>query len=127
MTIKKIISVVFGDDKEINDRGNSIQRGFYPSGRYVVDFAEDYKDEGWQQFDTDQDAHYFGTWVNSKKFQNLAYCEGDWSLVTCEDVEHYNAEIKSMIDFYSEGRIARVINDNGVTDFRQDRKKFFIQ
>src|SRR5438132_508470 len=83
-----------------NDGGDKqIRRAFLPSERYGVDFAEDFKAEGWEQFDTDQDAHYFGVWVNRGRLQTLTYAEGDWTLVTCSDREHYNAEISDAIKF----------------------------
>jgi len=130
MLIQKFLPVLFRNEKKEDDgQGNEIVRAFYPSERYVIDFAEDYHDLGWQQFDTDQDAHYFGTWVNPKTLQELCYCEGDWSLVTCKDAGHYNAKIWSMIEFYGEGKIATVIDaENGsAVRFVQDRKKFFIK
>jgi len=128
MHIQKFLAAIFkGEEKGVDDLGNEIVRCFYPTERYVIDFAEDYHDLGWKQFDTDQDAHYFGTWVNPKTLQELCYCEGDWSLVTCKDVEHYNAKIKSMIEFYGAGKIATVISDRQATVYRQDREKFFIK
>ena len=93
-----------------------------------MDFAPDFNSEGWEQYDTDQDAPYFGVWVNRTKFLTLTYAEGDWTLVVCPDIEHYNAEIGDANDFYDEGRIALVIDaDSGVaTSYHQDRQKFFV-
>jgi hypothetical protein len=110
-----------------NKRENKIYRLFMDGERYQVDLADDFQSGGWAQFDTDQDAPYFGVWVNKTKLQTLTYAEGDWVLVECQDAEHYDAEIASMIEFYAEGHIAKALDDNGQwTMYRQDRKEFFI-
>lgn len=115
------------DDKP-NERGNTVHRLSCDSQRYLVDFAEDFTAEHWQQYDTDQDAWYFGVWVNPHSLRILTYCEGDWSLVSCLDNELYNAEIASMNEFYGEGRIAAVITERGSChEFRQDREQFFVR
>ena len=110
------------------DRGQPIWRHHWSSERYLVDFADNFTAEGWEQFDTDQDAHYFGQWVNPKTLTTLCYCEGDWSVVECADKKAYNAEIQSMIDFYGEGRIALVIDPEAKTstEYKQDRHTFLL-
>lgn len=108
-----------------NARGNAIRRAFLPCDRYRVDFADDFTAEGWEQFDTDQDASYFGVWVNRQTLQTLTYAEGDWTLVTCPDKQRYRLEIEDAIRFYGEGYIAKVLDANGTkTTFRQDRMRF---
>lgn len=110
-----------------NERGNAIHRMHHHTERYLVDFADEFSREGWEQFDTDQDAWYFGVWVNPKTKTTLTYCEGDWSVVDCPTVESYNAEIQSMIEFYGEGFIAKAIDKDGaMTTLVQDRSKFLI-
>ena len=131
---KKKIGRIVGEKKsdgtyEIVDKeGRVIQRAFRPSERYVVDFADNRTQEGWMQFDTGQDAPYYGVWVNPTKLQTLSYAEGDWALVTCESEEWYNAELLDMCEFHDEGRIATGIDTKTgqVTIYRQDRTKFFI-
>jgi hypothetical protein len=115
-------------DAGLNQRGNQIHRLFMPDERYLIDFAPDFAAEGWQQFDTDQDAHYFGVWMNPKHRLTLTYAEGDWSLVECPDDAHYNAEVRNCCEFYGDGRIARVIDPAAgtVTDLVQDRAGFLI-
>ena len=127
MKVANLVTAMQAKDVFANDRGNKIHTMFLPSYRYAVDFADDFHSEGWQQFDTSQDAHYFGCWVNPGKFMTLCYAEGDWSLVVCEDREHYNAEVQSMIDCYAEGFIAKAIDQDGsMTIYRQEREKFLI-
>lgn len=108
-----------------NDRGNTIHRLHLPDDRYCIDFAEDFRECGFEQFDTDQDAHYFGVWLSRKKRIALSYCEGDWTLVSCQDDAHYFAEVQSYIDFHKAGSVARVIGSDGsMVVVEQDRSKF---
>lgn len=63
---------------EINKFGNIIERNFILSGnRYRYDFQKCKAEDGWKQFDTNQDAWYFGIWCNQKKLQIMCYVEGD--------------------------------------------------
>lgn len=115
------------ETKQINERGNEITRGFLQTERYRWDFNEKWRSEGWEQYDTDQDAWYFGVWVNKKLLQTFNYAEGDTCLVKCPDAEHFNAEIESMNKFYGAGFIAKVIDEKGqMTVYQQDRSKFLI-
>lgn len=104
--------------------GCVVRRLFWSTERYVFDFAPDFHADGWQQFDTDQDARYFGVWINSFKHMIVTYAEGDWMLVECGDRERYLRAIQRAIDFYGEGFIAKVIDQNGVTVYKQYRSKF---
>jgi hypothetical protein len=114
-------------DAEPNERGNAVIRLFTPDERYLVDFAPDFAAEGWQQFDTSQDAAYFGVWVNRSKRLTLTYAEGDWVLVECPDDPCYFAEIRDAIRFYGEGCIAVCVRDDGhITRYRQDREAMFL-
>jgi hypothetical protein len=130
VTMKRLVEFMLDEKKRSheNNRGNMIYRWFGDDVRYTVDFADDFKSEGWEQFDTDQDAAYFGVWVNKVKFYTLTYAEGDWTLVTCPDAGHYNAEVEDAIRFYGEGFVAKTIDaDGSMTIFRQEREKFLIQ
>ncbi len=112
--------------KSETDRGMPIWRLFRDSERYLIDFATDFTVEGWEQFDTDQDAAYFGVWVNPQTLTTLTYAEGDWSVVQCSDKAAYNAEIQSMLDFYGEGFVAKAFDGNSWETLRQDRTAFLI-
>ncbi len=112
---------------ETNKRGNQVERSWLPTERYRWDFSEKFTSAGWEQYDTDQDAWYFGVWINKKLLQTQSYAEGDITLVKCPDVAHFNAEIKSMNEFYGEGFVAKTIDHDGQrTVYRQDRNEFFI-
>jgi hypothetical protein len=90
-------------DVSTSEEGNTIVRRHRDAERYLFDFDEDFRAAGWLQFDTDQDAWYFGVWVNPKTLRTLSYAEGDVTLVICPDAEHYNAEVKHACEFYGQG------------------------
>jgi len=84
---------------------------------------EGFLDE-WDQYDTDQDAWYFGVWINNKTRQVLSYAEGDVTLVTCSTEESYRAEIAMMNEFYGEPppyAVAIDVENGEVTEYRQER------
>ena len=122
-----------------NDQGNTVVHRHRDADRYIFDFDSDFRAAGWLQFDTDQDASYYGVWVNPKLLRTFSYCEGDIYLVVCPDAEHYNAEIKAACEFHGEGfeMIACDMDaaeslllgsqpKGEATVYRQDRSKFFV-
>jgi len=124
-SVAKLVSR-FSELSHTNERGNGIFRMFSPGARYAVDFAEDFVSEGWEQYDTDQDASYFGVWVNRTQYLTLTYAEGDWTLVRCPDAACYNAEIENANRFYGEGFILKAIGGDGsCMTLVQDRARFF--
>jgi len=117
--------------KRIESDGNHRKRGdcdlyelFRPGERYEYDCG---LGEGWEQYDTSQDAPYFGVWVNKKTFMTLTYAEGDVTLCKCHTAEVFNNEIREMNECYSHGFIAKTFDESGVTVYQQDRDKFFIK
>jgi hypothetical protein len=86
---------------EVNACGNVVERGYSPyDSRYVYDFQVCTAEKGWQQYDTDQDASYFGVWVHIEKHQVLTFVEGEQILVKCDDVDGLRRELASMKAFY---------------------------
>lgn len=57
--------------------------------------------EGWEQYDTDQDAWYFGVWVNYALKQVFTFAEGDTSMETGETVEDYACMMCKLEEFYT--------------------------
>jgi len=115
-----------GAEEETNARGNRVRRAFARTERYVIDAAEDFAAEGWEQFDTDQDAPYFGFWVNARRRETLTYAEGDWIHVACPTAASYNAEIADAIAFYAEGWTVKTLDRGGLTTYVQDRSRFLL-
>ena len=88
------------DEPEVNERGNMVLRGQdFGGDRYKYDFNI-LKD--WEQYDTDQDASYFGVWVNIEKRHIFTYAEGDTTLVTCPNIDTFKAELADMARFYGD-------------------------
>lgn len=85
---------------ETNDHGCTVVRTFHPEmDRYVFDggICSD-----WEQYDTDQDASYFGVWVRLSTREIVTYAEGDITHVTAPTEEIFRAELASMAAFYGE-------------------------
>lgn len=129
MTLAKILSLLRSEppidyETASTKAGCTVRRLFRDADRYLVDFDPDFKRDGWQQFDTEQDAHYFGVWLNPGSMVILTYCEGDWDLQACHDKERYLDAVQRLIDFYQPGKIATAIGPDGVVTYRQDRSEF---
>lgn len=124
--IELLIRFTFDKERK-NERENTIHETFFSLERYYFDTR--LCPQGFKQFDTDQDAPYFGIWVNKDLLCTFIYCEGDIYLCICNDVEHYNAEIQACIECYDEGYIAIAIDpDKGEqTIYQQDRNEFLIE
>lgn len=123
---KKIKGFKKGEDST-NSLGNLVERYFTSNGeRYYYDFMEGFFDAGWEQYDTDQDAWYFGVWINEDTRQILTYAEGDTTLVTCKSEESYKEEIRAMNEFHGEPPPAMISIDTEtgqVTEYRDERPK----
>ncbi|MGY4025949.1 hypothetical protein ACW5WQ_08280 [Aeromonas rivuli] len=77
---------------ELTVTGCRIDRGSHNTSRYHYDDRLT-ADEGWQQYDTDQDAWYFGIWINTEKLETFTYAEGDTHHVMAPNVEAFRAEL----------------------------------
>lgn len=118
------------DQPEYNARGNQVGRSFLASAdRYLFDFNECTTESGWVQFDTDQDASYFGVWVHPERREILTYAEGDVIRVQCPTEDSYRAEIEDMCAFYGTTPAFVTIDpEKGVvTQHYQDRSEFLIR
>ena len=131
MLIATLCEALLAQPADTNEHGNTIHRTHLSTERYVIDLADDFSSGGWQQFDTSEDAWYFGVWFCPKQLRTLSYCEGDWTLAVCADGKHYNAEVQSATDFYEEG-FEFISVDDAFTDYatvtvvRQDRTQFLL-
>jgi hypothetical protein len=106
---QRILAKLRTCDPETRD-GSAIRRMFLPSERYVIDFDDELR-RAWKQYDTDQDAHYFGTWVNLETREVLTYAEGDWSLETMNDNDAMRACLERMASLYGSPPPAMVAYD----------------
>jgi len=84
----------------VNERGNRVYPGSRHGDRYLYDFKVCTKEKGWRQYDTSQDAWYFGMWVHMEEMLTFTYCEGDLTLVVCPTKESFKAELDNAAEFY---------------------------
>mgnify|MGYP003135439696 CR=1 FL=1 len=91
--------------------------GFVDNGsRYPFD---DYlMRRGFQQWDTSQDAWYFGVWVNPNSYEIVNYCEGDLYFSIYKTKAAFEAEVRRLEKFYGDPPPAFIcysFNENGAT------------
>lgn len=55
---------------------------------------------GWRQYDTDQDAAYFGVWVHPQKMEIMTYAEDDRSFSRAATQDAFKCELERMEEFY---------------------------
>ena len=91
-------SVRPNERREFNARGAMVVRWFLDGDRYRYDAKLHAR--GWQQWDTDQDAWYFGVWVNASTREVFAYVEGDCIQVQSPDAASFAAELADMERVY---------------------------
>jgi hypothetical protein len=107
MSISTHVAVV--EKREVNKHGCVIYRGEAADVRIGIargDTRYTYDEAlcaaGWQQYDTKQDAYYFGKWVQVIERKMFCYAEGDRTLVTCPTPEAFAAELQDMAAFYGD-------------------------
>jgi len=111
-------------DTETNERGNTIIRAFhFARERYHYDLDECKAAKGWKQYDTIQDAPYFGVWVHPERREIVTFAEGDETRVICPTAESYRAELADMAAFYGPPPPAfKTIDEDGtLTEYYDER------
>ncbi|QTL93864.1 hypothetical protein [Aeromonas jandaei] len=83
---------------ELTVTGCRIDRGSHQADRYYYDRT--LLAQGWQQFDTEEDAWYFGIWINTEKLETFTYAEGDTSHVIAPSVEAFRAELARLYQYH---------------------------
>jgi len=119
--IQKIIDKV---EPDVNDRGNKVYRLNYGEGaRCDFDLEICRPAKGWKQYDTSQDAWYFGVWVHVEKRLTVTYAEGDVTVVVCPTLDTFRAELADCEEFYGDPPPAfKVIDADGtVTHYFDER------
>jgi len=100
--------------ERMNDRGCNVRSGFTQTERYLFDFNVCRPELGWFQYDTWQDAHYFGMWYHPEMMATFCYCEGDCYFVEAPTVEDFKAEMEDAARVYGNPPPAfRCIDKNG--------------
>ncbi|MFS1161163.1 hypothetical protein [Aeromonas salmonicida] len=83
---------------ELTVTGCRIDRGSHQVDRYYYDRM--LLAQGWQQYDTDQDACYFGIWINTEKLETFTYAEGDTCHVIAPNVAAFRAELARLYQYH---------------------------
>ena len=108
-----------------DDAGRRTRKIFLlDADRYLFDFNLDRGE--WQEMDTEEDASYFGVWVNKEKLRILQYLEGDVIFTQCDDAAGYDAEIATLCGAYEAAPGFVTIDDESVTAYYQDRNEFYV-
>jgi len=110
---------------EINERGAKVQRFFVGGDRYHFDFEVCTAATGWAQYDTEQDASYFGVWVHRGRREIVTFCEGDLTRVICPTQAVFEAELAAMAEYYGPPPPAWIVlGDNTRTDVYDESARF---
>jgi hypothetical protein len=93
------------------------------SDRYKVEAKIAKRSDGWRQYDTDQDASYFGVWVNVEMMAVLCFAEGDLDLTLDATRKDFAESLKALGEFHGEPPPAFIaISDTGeVTEYFDPR------
>lgn len=105
-------------DEEGNELGLTAHIKYFHSSRYKFD-GDICAGSDWMQYDTSQDASYFGVWVNPIERMVIQYAEGDVYIDVCKDATTYKKRIQELNEFYGPPPPAFVgIGDDGqVTNY----------
>ncbi len=86
--------------------------------RYDFDFGTCSFKKGFAQFDTKQDASWFGTWVNPFTLKYVCFAEGDLEIKDCDTTEEFCEVV----------RHAATLNGfEGIDAMKQDHKDKFAE
>jgi hypothetical protein len=89
-----------------HDGGADIYRAFVNNdgegSRYTYDTTRCRYADGWRQYDTTQDAWYFGVWYHPERRVVVTYAEGDETVVVCRTDAAWRAELAALAEFYGD-------------------------
>lgn len=102
--------------------GADLYESHVGGNRYQFDFNICPASDGWVQYDTDQDAWYFGVWIHPEHLLIVTFLEGDLQIVVCQDKHTYRREIERMNEFYGRAPAFVVIGEDEITEIYQDRE-----
>ena len=101
-TVNQVWPIAFKRGERKSTCNNRLEEWFCSSERYPMDFNFCGMKSDWYQFDTAQDAPYYGSWCNPRLLMLLSYTEGDIYLIHCETPDQYRAEIEALEKFNAE-------------------------
>ena len=80
------------------------QKTFCNSDRYTFDFGICNYKKGFAQIDTTEDFAHFGNWINFKNLELVTYCEGDLTVVKCENIEEFKNQLLKVVSWYKKNK-----------------------
>ena len=80
------------------------QKTFCNSNRYIFDNDICNFKKGFAQIDTTDDASYFGNWVNFKSLELISYCEGDLTIIKCENIEEFKKQLSKVVNWHKKNK-----------------------
>lgn len=116
------------DTSKLPAMGFDIQRAVPGREDWFTSDGSRYQIDGlcgpdWKQYDTAQDAWYFGVWVNIAARQVVTYAEGDLTIGTFATDSALGAELQRMAEFYGAPPPAFIVidDDSSVTHYFDPR------
>jgi len=99
------------------------EKTFCNSDRYIFDYDICSFKKGFAQIDTNEDASYFGNWVNFKSLELITYCEGDLTINKCENEEEFKNQLLKVVSWYKKNKsfigIDLMLSDEIKKDFNK--------
>ncbi|MBF0350935.1 MAG: hypothetical protein HQM11_07870 [SAR324 cluster bacterium] len=86
----------FVESTPVDREGCKNYYGFYEGNRYFFDYHVCLRSEGWRQYDTYQDAWYFGMWIHPEERLIFTYAEGDTILQEFATKEDFLREMSRL-------------------------------
>ncbi|MGY3947268.1 hypothetical protein BJP24_15480 [Aeromonas allosaccharophila] len=83
---------------ELTVTGCRIDRGSHQADRYYYDRT--LLAQGWQQYDTEEDAWYFGIWIHAEMLETFTYADGDTNHVTAPNIEAFRSELARLYKYH---------------------------
>ena len=92
-----------GDEPRTSKHGAALVDTFHSMiDRYGFDVRHCAPGDGWEQYDTSQDAWYYGVWVRLATRESVCYCEGDITHSQSPTDEVFRAELAAMEEFHGD-------------------------
>ncbi len=102
---------------------NTVENFQHDGNRYDFDSGLCSAKNGWAQYDTREDASYFGVWVHLENRWIFTFAEGDATSVKCPTAELFALELARMAEAYGPPppSMIGIDSDGTVTEFYDTR------
>ena len=91
-----------------DENGQTVTRGWMVhSDRSRFDHVLCRRGDGWEQYDTPQDASYYGVWVHPPERLIATYTERDWTLTECASSAVFWVALEDLARFHRRAGVTR--------------------